>query len=376
MNPFESMVSQLLKSHAGNYSDEDISSIIELFKRCFHKIYLTNDNPKSFTVNDVRSSVYLFEQVLCAFSFARIVKEEQGKELSMDELEERTVTGFNFFLEQNTNQTELGETIKYYDPIVSSLRLSEKYFENINRPLSYTNPAVSLINDIFETIFRKIAGFCQMLTLGLYSDAYVSWRTLHESECIVNLLVNGGEEIRHAYVTHIAYNNAYRNKDQFSQADLDLIFAEIKGEMKDHGLKSKDMKKFIEYGWLYKHPDYNPNDPQLKLNFRDGVERLAGLRKYSKIYEGASEIAHSSSAFFYVNDAFCKDLSLTMCYQTYLRIGDLYMKYMASYFRLHPEEEKRARGLLEDCKIISQHLDKKMGPLEDLEEEENEPKTV
>ncbi len=375
MNPFEAMVSQLLKTYSGNFSDEDISTIVEVFRRSFDVVFNSDeDQRRNFTVNDVRSAVYLFEQVLCAWSFAKIVKKEEGKELGIDELTERAVRGFNSLGTQSNGQPSLPGAIKNYDPLVSVLRLSEKYFENINRPLSYTNPAVSLINDIFETIFRKIAGFCQMLTLGLYSDAYVSWRTLHESECIVKLLVDGGEETRHSYVTHIAYNNAYRNKDQFSQDNLDVVFAEIKGEMKEHGLKSKDMKKFIEYGWLYKHPDYDPNDPLLKLNFRDGVEKLAGLRRYSKIYEGASEIAHSSSAFFYVNDAFCKDLSLTMCYQTYLRIGELYMKYMSSYFRLHPEEEKRALAQLEDCKIISAHLDKQMGPLEDLEEDE--PQTV
>ena len=375
MNPFEAMVSQLLKTYSGNYSDEDISTIVEVFKRSFDSVFKSDDDQReNFTVNDVRSAVYLFEQVLCAWSFAKIAKDEEGKELGIDELTKRAVRGFTSLASQNTQQPGLPGAIKNYDPLVSVLRLSEKYFENINRPLSHTNPAVSLINDIFETIFRKIAGFCQMLTLGLYSDAYVSWRTLHEAECIVKLLVDGGEEIRHSYVTHIAYNNAYRNKDQFSQEDLDEVFAEIKGEMKEHGLKSKDMKKFIEYGWLYKHPDYDPNDPLLKLNFRDGVEKLAGLRRYSKIYEGASEIAHSSSAFFYVNDAFCKDLSLTMCYQTYLRIGELYMKYMSSYFKLHPEEEKKALAQLEDCKIISAHLDKQMGPLEDLEEDE--PQTV
>ncbi len=373
MNPFEALVSQLLKTHVGNYSDDDVANIIEIFKRCYTKLFMLPENQSvEIDIGDIRSYIGLFEQVLCEWSFEKIAHEEQGKEVDFDYMADRVVSRYNYFAAQDSNQTELGGTIKYYDPLVSVLRLSEKYFENINRPLSYTNPAVSLINDIFETIFRKIAGFCQMLTLGLYSDAYVSWRTLHESECIVALLVNGGEEIRHSYVTHIAYNNAYRNKDQFTQDELDIIFAEIKEEMRQHGLKSKDMKKFIEYGWLYKHPDYDPNDPLLKLNFRDGVEKLAGLRRYSKIYEGASEIAHSSSAFFYVNDAFCKDLSLTMCYQTYLRIGDLYLKYMSSYFALHPEEKKSAEGLLEDCRIISAHLDKQMGPIEEIENEQQE----
>jgi AraC-like DNA-binding protein len=272
------------------------------------------------------------------------------------------------------NGKGLGDSLDYYDPVVSTLRAAEHYLEVINRPLAHTNPSVSLINDLFETIFRKIAGFTKMLTLGLYPDAFVSWRTLHESECIVALLINGGDKVRYSYVKHIAYNNAYRNQSYFSKEQLDQAFEVIKGEMKAHDLKSKDMKKFIEYGWLYDHPLYDPRDLTFKLNFRDGIERLAHLSQYSKIYEGASEIAHSSSAFFYVNDAFCKDLSLAMVYQSFLRIGDNYLTFMKDYFATHEEEKKKALAWIADCRTISGYLDKKVGNIEVMEsdDEENE----
>ena len=57
--------------------------------------------------------------------------------------------------------------------------------------------------------------------------------------------------------------------------------------MKEHNLKSKDMKKYIEYGYLFGVPNITLNE-DFKLNFRDGVERVAGLSQYSKMYETAS----------------------------------------------------------------------------------------
>ena len=196
-----------------------------------------------------------------------------------------------------------------------------------------------------------------MMSLGLYPDGFVSWRTLHESECIVSLLISGGDKVRYSYVKHIAYNNALRNPTFFSKEELDKTFEQLKEEMRSHDLKSKDMKKFIEYGWLYEHPKFDPKDVLFKLNFRDGVEKMSGLSQYNKIYEGASEIAHSSSAFFYVNDAFCKDISLSIVYQSAIRISELYMSYMSDFFNHNPDMKETAELYISDAKLISKYLD-------------------
>ncbi|MFA6830511.1 MAG: DUF5677 domain-containing protein [Bacilli bacterium] len=256
--------------------------------------------------------------------------------------------------------TNITDFTNYYDPEISTLRTLEKYVYEINTPLCHTNPSVSLINDIFQTVIRKIAGFCKMMSLGLYPDSFVSWRTLHESECILSLLISGGDKVRYSYVKHIAFNNAYRNQSYFSKEALDQSFEVIKSEMRQHDLKSKDMKKFIEYGYLYDHPLFDANDPTLKLNFRDGLERLAGLSEYSKVYEGASEIAHSSSAFFYVNDDFCRDLSLSLTYQSAIRIFNLYVSFMSAYFQMQPAKKEKVLQLLEKTKEMSEYLSSKV----------------
>lgn len=220
------------------------------------------------------------------------------------------------------------DQISLYAPLATNIKVAFTFLNNVNLPHCKTDPRVSLVNDIFSTIFKKIDAFSTMISLKMYTEAFVSWRTIHESECIVKLLTTGGKKVQNGYIKHIAYNNAYRNPESFSEVQNTTTFNQLKDEMKSHHLKSKDMKKFIEYGWIF----YFSKDDTIKLNFRDGVETLAGLRKYNQIYEGASELVHSSSTFFYVNDSFCRDLALDMTYSSAIRIYQNYHDYFKSYF--------------------------------------------
>ena len=232
-----------------------------------------------------------------------------------------------------------------FNPLLSTISMANSFFEQINAPLSHRNPSVSLLNDIFETIFKKIDGFAKRMALGLYTDALSSWRTIHESECILSLLVNGSEQVRQNYVKHINYSMVFRNNDNgvFPKEYVDKIFEQIKGERKKYSLKSKDRKKFIDYGWIYSLDQYDPNDNKIRLNFRFGVEYLAGLIDHSDRYEVASERDHASSSFFfYTNDETCRKLALLNFYDSRKRIIDLYLKYRKVYFASNPEKNRHA----------------------------------
>lgn len=332
--------------------------VLSLLTDAYSRILETPADSKSSTDELLAHGVTLLECCFCSALF------DYRLQLHADhqELLQRVLRLYEIFSDYDSTLLLAvpSQELHYFDPEIMILRALVRYLERINRPLAHVNPKVSLLNDIFETIFRKAAGFCQLLVLGLYSDAFVSWRTLHESECIIKLLVEGGEKVRQTYLDHIAYNNAYRNQDAFTKAELDQTFLEIKEKMHLHSLKSKDMKKFIEYGWLYSSSLYDPEDVLFKLNFRDGVEKLAGLTQYSSIYEGASEIAHSSSAFFYANADFCRDISLAMTYQTMERIAELYYQYMKVHFTFHPDQFQRAQELGKDVRLLSRFLSSKV----------------
>lgn len=280
---------------------------------------ILEDVKLDFTINSALFKHELLFYILGELSSFSYKKKDE-------ELKEEIVKKINTIY-LNSKQDLINE----YSPLVTNLKSSFIFISNINSPYSKTDPITSLINDIYSTIFKKIDSFSTMFSLKMYTEAFVSWRTIHESECIIKLLTTGGKEIQNSYVKHIAYNNAFRNPTSFSQEENDLTFFQLKKEMKNHGLKSKDMKKFIEYGWLYSYNKIDSFD-DIKLNFRDGIEKLAGLEKYNYIYEGASELVHSSSSFFYVNDDFCKDLALDMTYLSSIRIFENYHDYFKSIF--------------------------------------------
>jgi len=230
-------------------------------------------------------------------------------------------------LESRHSSTKKG--IDMYSNLSFSLESTIIYLINALKPLSKSNPLETLIPDLFLKFFKQSLGLLRMLNLDLASEAYSSWRTLHEAECVIKLLVEGGEPLQKVYLRHLIYNNAFRhsitNKDE-----SDKIFEELKEKMKEHNLKSKDMKKFIEYGWLYACKYFHEDDNEFKLNFRNGLQKAARLEEYNQWYEMASELIHSSPIFFYANNSFFLDITTVNLSDIVLRAVGYFNNYIES----------------------------------------------
>lgn len=322
----------------------------EIYLKSIEKI----EKGKNFFSDQEKTEEFISEfATILDFSFGEY---RFAPNLSVEDLASKVNFRYNMLNDVDIYNEIFTENTNYFDPVISTIRSMEVFLYKINKPLAKKKPNLTLIMDICDTIFKKIAGFCKMMNFGLYTDAFVSWRTLHESECILALLVNGGENIRQAYVEHIAYNNQLRNQENYTKEELDMRFEKMKDVMKSHGLKSKDMKKFIEYGWIYNHPDFDCNDKSFKLNFRDGVERLAKLRRYSSIYEASSEITHSSSTFFYADDNECKQLALGLTYESFRRIVLVYHQFLLTYFLIHKNDEIIFKKLFDDLETMQKKL--------------------
>lgn len=138
------------------------------------------------------------------------------------------------------------------------------------------------------------------------------------------------------YIAHLKYVVAFRGG--VSKEETDASFLEIKEGMKKAGLKSKDMKRYIEYGWLLVIPGVNDN-VEFKLNFRDGVERCTELRQYAKVYEMSSEIAHSSPLLIYSRKNYFYLVTILNLYESFFRLEKIFSSLYLS--TMSKEEQER-----------------------------------
>ena len=131
----------------------------------------------------------------------------------------------------------------------------------------------------------------------------------------------------------IAFKDIMEDKEKQNE-----IFYSMKEEMREYDLKSKDIKKYIEYGWAYGIPGVK-EDSTFKLNFRDGIEKLAGLSEYAKRYEMSSEIIHGTPILVYSNKEYFYYITLLSLYESFFRLE----KVFASLFLANASEEIKQR---------------------------------
>ncbi len=212
-----------------------------------------------------------------------------------------------------------------FNPQISTLSLYLNFCLNILNKDMKLNKYDSLIKDMLKNSFSLAQCIVNLLVNAFEVEAFSTWRTMHENECILYCLVKNGVKTFDSYFRHIQYSLAYRGQIK-DKEKTDEIFQEIKQIMKEHDLKSKDMKKFIEYGYLFSIENKELN-VDFKLNFRDGVETLAGLKHYSKIYELSSEIAHSSPLLIFSNREYYFNITLLNLYESFFRLESVFLGF-------------------------------------------------
>lgn len=198
------------------------------------------------------------------------------------------------------------------------------------------DPKETLIVDIMNKGFSMAKCIVNLLTEGYETEAFSTWRTLHENECILAVLVKYGQPVIEKYLAHLRYAVAFRGG--LSKEETDATFLKIKEGMRGANLKSKDMKRYIEYGWLLAIPGVSEN-PDFKLNFRDGVERIAELRQYAKVYEMSSEIAHSSPLLIYSRKNYFYLITILNLYESFFRLEKVFSSLYLSTVK--KEEQDR-----------------------------------
>lgn len=276
---------------------------------------------KYMPVNHIELILYLVSEI----DYFQKVKKQQISDVNQKELQIVVSMALDKYLtnEHYSFKNELG--ITKYSPVISTLDLYLNFVLQTMDSFPNNIPQKTLIIDILKKALLMAKAIVDLIVRGFETEAFATWRTLHESECILVLLTSYGKNLYLTYLKHLKYALAYRGAI-IDKNKTDEVFLEIKEEMKKHELKSKDMKKFIEYGWLYEI------DPTSRLNFRDGVQRLSKLESYSSTYELASEIAHSSPILIYSKSTYFLHNGLLNLYESLFRLDKIFLAFTKTFF--------------------------------------------
>ena len=240
--------------------------------------------------------------------------------------------------------------INHFSPQISTLYVYINFMLNIvEKKWNMKDPKFTLLSDLFMKSISICKCTLDLLVRGFNTEAFSCWRTLHECECALHILSQHGEPVVRAYLKHMNYGFAFRDA-MSDKEEQTKVFMSMKEEMKQYDLKSKDIKKYIEYGWLYAVPGVKEN-PNFKLNFRDGLEMVAGLQEYNKRYEMSSEIIHGTPMLIYSSPEYFFFITLLSTYESFFRLEKL---FTLAYSRTVGKEE--FDGYLNMRSIYFSHL--------------------
>ena len=337
LEEFKTALSQLSPQSVVDRSEYLYDIYEDVFKG-LEEISSTNQVGQSFDVNSHEIIFYLLGEFI--YSTTGMNKEQIDNFVQNDSIKESisNVIADKIISLGVYQHAERKLTNKYLPPI-SSMELYVNLMLNVvnNYPLKDRTNAILV--DLLNKTLSIARCILNLLCDGYETEAFAMWRTLHECECVLILLDKYREVVIPTYVKHMQYGLVFKSGESEDEQHQ-KIFAQLKAEMKAIDLKSKDMKKFIEYGWLYAIPEHK-NIENFKLNFRDGVETLAGLHQYSQIYMTSSEILHGTPLLIYSNKTYFHLLTIVNLYESFFRIESVFQ----TLFFANISDEAKSRYL-------------------------------
>lgn len=307
----------------------DLDYLYEIYDAVINGINLVMDSAKNYTFNPVNHVVvilYIVNEYL--YSVSGLNDSDKANFKDSEDLSSAlaSVCCDKYLTNEQLNYKS-PIFLNKFNPQISTMSLYLNFTLTTMNKISVTDNVSDLIKRMLSKAFSLGKCILELLINGFETEAFSTWRTLHENESIITCLMRYGKPIIDEYFKHITYALAYRH--QMSQDEQDKVFEQIKDEMHSHDLKSKDMKKFIEYGYLYAISDFD--EQMLKLNFRDGVQKAAGLSTYSKTYEMSSEIAHSSPLLLLTQNGYFSTLTLLSLYESFFRLEKIFESFFKTY---------------------------------------------
>lgn len=309
--------------------------VYQMADESIHLLHEQNSNVLTSNVNQVELIYYCLGELMYSI-FGKSEKELDAFYKNEDfQASMASVAADKYLSLSQFNQIEKQVTNKFLPP-ASSLNIYLNFMQNILNGYEKNDPISTLISDLLTKSISISRCILINLIEGYTTEAFSSWRTLHECECTLIILEKYGTTGIERYLKHMRYGMAFKNQIA-DKEEQDKVFYQMKDEMKELDLKSKDIKKYIEYGWLYALPE--SKEPGFKLNFRDGLEKIAGLSECAARYELSSEIIHSTPLLIYSKNDYFYYVTLLSLYESFFRLEKIFVSLFAQ--RTSPEIMKR-----------------------------------
>jgi len=248
----------------------------------------------------------------------------------------------------NINSPEIISCIILCDRILSEQLLyqDEKIDDYIN-----------IITTIIQNAVSGAKGALRLLCAGQNCNAMVLWRYLHEIECLLKVLIKYGENVAVKYIEHQKY---FVLEYEFNK-ELDN---DLKQNMLNDNAKSSERRNYINYGWLLSIKEFadKKDEKEYKLDFKNGLQKFAGLSNKYDVYAEASKIIHPSGKIFTVMPDYYYLFVINQVYESMSNISSEVIKFIEEYDLIEHEKFQAFKNMVtfdlsrleENQKVISE----------------------
>lgn len=226
-------------------------------------------------------------------------------------------------INEHLNVEKISNT-SVYSPEIAAYNMACSYSLFVLGTLKGDDRRMNGINNLFKKSMITTKSVINLLAAGNSCDAVILWRHLHELECVLIVLNTKGDELFFQYVKHMEYFNMENNPN------AEALQQRLSEECKAYGVKERNA--FINYGWLVHVEGFREGfGKEYRLNFKDGLQKIAGQSERHGAYSSASKILHPSAWVVTIRDDKFYKFTVFELYRSLVNIVGQIKNYVSRY---------------------------------------------
>ncbi len=297
-------------------------------------------------LDEIVSYIFYYHLFHTSHLPAEVVKKLEGDERYRDFLVRDVAVCI--VINEHLNVEKISNT-SAYSPEIAAYNMACSFSLYVLGSIKGDDRRMNGMNNLFKKALVTIKSVVSLLAAGNSCDAVILWRHLHELECVLAVLGNGGDGLFYSYVKHMEYLNMEGNPR------ADELQARLSEECKAYGVKERNA--FVNYGWLLYVDGFREGmGKEYRLNFKEGLQKVAGLSERHAAYASASKILHPSAWVVAIKDDKFYKFTVFELYKSLKGIVGEIRKYLLQY---------RAQSLKPaECDGYAKSIDSYLGMIE------------